>query len=824
MVFITGTNSIRRREDQAPEGSGEDSYFVSDSSPIFSYANGTSSSSWTAGYAMQSDGYDETLHLTTISQSTIMFNMTASSMTFLIPSFYNCQATVSINDSATVPACTKSSDTGDEPFTLFNLPLGVHNVKYDTGHIEPGQRVIFWGIDGIRPPDTAQMTNVTVDDTYSSADAGPVGITWQGAWNHIDSESDTSLEEQNGLGSDFNKTISVTSKTGASVTFSGAGSAFYIYGLVGPGYGSASVALDNEMVMPSLNLTAPWPMPYQLLWFTTGLNPNQTHTVTMTSLSEQKMAIDFFLLSADPVTLSRISTTAPGSTEFISTTAGKLICFLLAPLIMLVAVALVLWWFFVRRRDRQDSVRGSDSSSQSGIWLHPSPSNEKPPAIMEFDKNWSNPSIEMFVSYEHGHTGYFRTPSKASSATSGRSGRSHRSQKSTSSGRSYRSHRTTTSHHTQQSTDSSEWRRVPSGTSASTNTSTSTSSDSSQSHRSRSDRESTTDDSPMTPAHRAPPAVLLANVQAQAAALKDDRPEGWQRPLRSLLGSSYARSDTGDMKRQTNLPPYSAGLGTIEQGSEGRIQFTGAATLLPTASDEKMEHFRRMLAVADGSSNTSNRSPPAHVQIHGPSTVHASVQPSSCALTDDARFSMAPWSGIDRMSSLPPSEVMSVYGQPPSERRESNMTSFTMQLDPGIRTPLALRPSMSRPTPRVITDLSDSRADRRRDQGEPPSSLSSGAANSAVPLLSRHDRLCDVPGTLYDVNLEHDLDLQLAVSEERHQAAAQGPSSWRGGGRNRSGTIASSRSGTSIGTTMSGARPDSGLIPFEEFYSSVRPR
>ena len=47
------------------------------SSPLFSYGiAGSSSSPWTAGYAMQSDGYDETLHLTTTSHSTISFNMT----------------------------------------------------------------------------------------------------------------------------------------------------------------------------------------------------------------------------------------------------------------------------------------------------------------------------------------------------------------------------------------------------------------------------------------------------------------------------------------------------------------------------------------------------------------------------------------------------------------------------------------------------------------------------------------------------------------------------------------------------------------------------
>ena len=66
------------------------------------------------------------------------------------------------------------------------------------------------------------MTNVTVDDTYSSSSSG-LSVTWQGAWDRLDEKSQSSLGEQATLGSDFNKTLAVTSKIGASVTFSAPG-------------------------------------------------------------------------------------------------------------------------------------------------------------------------------------------------------------------------------------------------------------------------------------------------------------------------------------------------------------------------------------------------------------------------------------------------------------------------------------------------------------------------------------------------------------------------------------------------------------------------
>ena len=431
---------------------------------------------------------------------------------------------------------------------------------------------------------------------------------------------------------------------------------------------------------------------------------------------------------------------------------------------------------------------------------------------------------------------HVRNPSKASTASksisSGRSGGSHHSSHSyhsNPSGHSDRSHRTARSdgshrshlsqrsHRPQRSTDSQRSHREGYAQ-------ISTSHSSGRTHRSsgsRRDEDSSTNTSPSTPHRYAPPAILLANVTSRSRTPeperpeRPDRPEGWHRPLRSLLGSSYSRSDPGDHRRQTNLPPYTPGEhGTcptsISEGPEGQISFGGSGNGFPTATEEKADQLRRMMAAA----NPSPSSP--DVGRGGPSiSRNFSTQPLSCAMPDDGtrRGTLAHRSEVDRTSSIPPSDVMSVYGQPPSERRDSMMTAFTVGDALGV--PSVPMPS-TRPQPRVITDLS---RDRPREL-DGPSTLSSGATNSAQPLLGRQDkRDVDVPATLYDVNLDHDLGLDLEFTRK----PSGGPSAWKGG-RNRSQTAMSSRSATSIGTTTSGARPDSDVIPFEEVYEAREQR
>jgi hypothetical protein len=84
------------------------------------------------------------------------------------------------------------------------------------------------------------------------------------------------------------------------------GSAVYLYGSVGPDHGSASIALNGDIVVPLMNLTLPWSLPYQLLWFDTGLDASRSLTVVMTNLEEKKMALDFVVLTADADTLANL--------------------------------------------------------------------------------------------------------------------------------------------------------------------------------------------------------------------------------------------------------------------------------------------------------------------------------------------------------------------------------------------------------------------------------------------------------------------------------------------------------------------------------------
>ena len=146
----------------------------------------------------------------------------------------------------------------------------MHDVTWSSGPVTNGSEVLFWGIEGTRQS-LGGLTNVTVDDTY--AKTGAIQIEWQAAWTHLENGQSSSLSELSTLGGDFNKTISVTQTSGASMTFSAAGQlhflsgwnigtdslligyGIYLYGMVGPGYGSASVQLDGQTVAPSLNLT-----------------------------------------------------------------------------------------------------------------------------------------------------------------------------------------------------------------------------------------------------------------------------------------------------------------------------------------------------------------------------------------------------------------------------------------------------------------------------------------------------------------------------------------------------------------------------------------
>jgi len=234
-----------------------EAFFIADTSPTIVYGDGAVSK-WTAGYAAQSDGFDQTLHVVhererigveiagqssskqyrflslqtpgpqlpalsthrrppgsqhpaptsqTAAASDYLL-IPATSLTLLIPSYANCTATITLNNSAPIPACAGLSADGDIPFSLHNLPKGTHAVSWDSGPVGADTQVIFWGINGERP--TSGGRNVTLDDSYRSAGPG-VALKYKGDW-------------QEAAGDEyFNKTLAVSTQSGASVSFNGTG-------------------------------------------------------------------------------------------------------------------------------------------------------------------------------------------------------------------------------------------------------------------------------------------------------------------------------------------------------------------------------------------------------------------------------------------------------------------------------------------------------------------------------------------------------------------------------------------------------------------------
>ncbi|GFZ47292.1 hypothetical protein JCM24511_05035 [Saitozyma sp. JCM 24511] len=400
MTHPTTRPHHHRRDQSSSSASSASStqFFIPDSSPFFSYSSPPSG--WVPGYALQSDGYDDTLHLTSSSNSSISFNISAMAFTLLVPSISNCSATVSINGSSPTRACPTDSSA----ITVPGLPNGVHQVTWSTGLLTPDEQVVFWGISGTRLLSSG-CSNLTVDDTY--ADAGPVALSYQGSWNHSASGVNTTA---------YNGSISTTSAQGASVTFFGQGSAVYLYGSVGPNYGQASVALNGQTVDDNVDLTYPWSMDYQLLWYRTGLDPSIMSNVSLTNLvAGRTMSLDFVVMTGNASLISALTLISP--TPFSSTLQGRLVLCLVIPLGIMLVIALTLLHSVTRRRrlirllahTRRSSSRTDFRAEQLGSSVE----KEVSPAVTMTERDERDardardgrspsPDEEIFVSYEQG--------------------------------------------------------------------------------------------------------------------------------------------------------------------------------------------------------------------------------------------------------------------------------------------------------------------------------------------------------------------------------------------------------------------------------------
>lgn len=95
-----------------------------------------------------------------------------------------------------------------------------------------------------------------------------------------------------------------------------------MYGQAGPDQGIAQIALNGEIVNSMLNMSvslglstnkgsllniqAPWDLPNTLLWMRTGLNSSQRTNVTLTTLSERKISLDYVLFTASPAVQAQL--------------------------------------------------------------------------------------------------------------------------------------------------------------------------------------------------------------------------------------------------------------------------------------------------------------------------------------------------------------------------------------------------------------------------------------------------------------------------------------------------------------------------------------
>lgn len=383
--------------------------------------------------------------------------------------------------------------------------------------------------------------------------------------------------------------------------------------------------------------------------------------------------------------LIRLRSTGTPAESFLSTLAGKLVVFLIIPLVVLFILGVSTFCFFIRRRDRKRrAARESALSLRPGI-VHSAQSHN----LGSYEKRnseWSNASEpdqdEVFVSYSQA-LGQRMSDRWLSPTSPQRYGGS------TCGSRSDEGHSTFTHDRTSP---------YPRGRAALP--------------------ESTT--------------ISPATERSNAS---------WTRPLRSLLGSSYTRSSRAPSRRATNLPPYTPGENGTYDSTDGTTATQGH---YPLSGDEK-------------------------AQIHY--ALGMGIDPSN--MPGPSRPSMRP------PSSSTPSEIMSIFGQPPtSERRGSTTTTLDF--------PRALV-SSARPQPRVNTSF---------DHISPESAVSSLPANSAIPLL----RAGGVGTGFSPMMGEYDWGRE------------------RGGDMRGKRDTASTRSGVS---ESSAARPDSDVMPFEDFIHSL---
>ncbi|KAL7419995.1 hypothetical protein Q5752_004958 [Cryptotrichosporon argae] len=313
-------------------------FFVPDTSAIFAYAPCAAcdaGAGWQAAYSPGSDGYDTTLHATTAPAAAVAFNMTASEIEFIVVADA-CNATYAINGSASASACAGP---------IADLPRGVHRVVYYPGY-SGGDAFEFMGVRGQGSAGVSSPENTTIDAslfTYPAPASGWTFLSSAGAsaGASADGANMTVEAEYADLAEFFNATVSVATAAGAAAALDFDGAAIYLYGLSGPGGGTADVYLDGAL-SAQIDTTNPWRAYGSLLYMNVGLH-GSAHNLTVVSTSAGELVLDYALVTRTA------AETSSHTAEIVGIVAGVAV--------LVLALCVGTFVYLVKRRQRALTLR-----------------------------------------------------------------------------------------------------------------------------------------------------------------------------------------------------------------------------------------------------------------------------------------------------------------------------------------------------------------------------------------------------------------------------------------------------------------------------------
>ncbi|KAK6904889.1 hypothetical protein I203_105708 [Kwoniella mangroviensis CBS 8507] len=167
-----------------------------------------------------------------------------------------------------------SSDkkSGESGMISLSTSFGTHSAKLECQAQTP-ETFIFHGVQvQTQVVISGGASNNTIDDASSQ-------IRYNGFQSTPASKSDISAIQN---GNFYEKTVSYTASGGASASFACQGSAFYIMGMTGPGFGSYQVSVDSKVV-GTYNASTTIETYHTLLYFTTYLDSSQIHHISITN-------------------------------------------------------------------------------------------------------------------------------------------------------------------------------------------------------------------------------------------------------------------------------------------------------------------------------------------------------------------------------------------------------------------------------------------------------------------------------------------------------------------------------------------------------------